>query len=38
MGVISEEILTHLPLAQVFDALSYYLDYQAEIHEYMEKN
>ena len=36
-----EEILTHLPhlsLAQVFDALSYYLDHQAEINEYMEKN
>jgi uncharacterized protein (DUF433 family) len=34
LGVMPEEILTHLPhltLAQVFDALSFYLDYQAEI-------
>jgi hypothetical protein len=36
-----EEILSHLPhltLAQVFDALSFYLDHQAEINEYIERN
>ncbi|MEH2292124.1 DUF433 domain-containing protein [Nostoc sp.] len=36
-----EEILNHLPhltLAQVFDALSFYLDHQAEINEYIERN
>ena len=36
-----EEILTHLPhltLAQVFDALSFYLDHQPEINEYIERN
>ncbi|MDD1454328.1 hypothetical protein MEN95_05145 [Dolichospermum sp. ST_sed7] len=36
-----EEILNHLPhltLAQVFDALSFYLDHQAEINDYIERN
>ena len=36
-----EEILNHFPhltLAQVFDALSFYLDNQAEINEYIGKN
>ena len=34
LGVLPEEIPSHLPhltLAQVFDALSYYSDHQAEI-------
>jgi uncharacterized protein (DUF433 family) len=38
LGVVPEEILNHLPhltLAQVFDALSFYLDNQAEINEYI---
>jgi uncharacterized protein (DUF433 family) len=41
LGVMPEEILSHLPhltLAQVFDALSFYLDHQAEINEYIEQN
>jgi uncharacterized protein (DUF433 family) len=41
LGVMPEEIPTHLPhltLAQVFDALSFYLDYQSEINEYIERN
>lgn len=41
LGVIPEEILNHLPhltLAQVFDALSFYLDNQAEISIYIERN
>ncbi|MGJ3253137.1 MAG: DUF433 domain-containing protein [Elainellaceae cyanobacterium] len=41
LGVMPEEILNHLPhltLAQVFDALSFYLDHQAEINEYIEQN
>ncbi len=41
IGVSPEEIpqrLPHLVLAQVFDALSYYLDHQAEINEYIERN
>jgi len=41
LGVMPEEILTHLPhltLAQVFDALSFYLDHQAEINELIERN
>jgi uncharacterized protein (DUF433 family) len=41
LGVMPEEILHHLPhltLAQVFDALSFYLDYQAEINDYIECN
>jgi uncharacterized protein (DUF433 family) len=41
LGVMPEEILNHLPhltLAQVFDALSFYLDNQAEINEYIQRN
>lgn len=41
LGIRPEEILMHLPhltLAQVFDALSFYLDNQAEINEYIERN
>ncbi|QHU99066.1 DUF433 domain-containing protein [Synechocystis sp. CACIAM 05] len=41
LGVMPEEIPAHLPhlnLAQVFDALSFYLDHQVEINEYIEKN
>ena len=41
LGLSPEEIphrLPHLNLAQVFDALSYYLDHQAEINEYIERN
>jgi uncharacterized protein (DUF433 family) len=41
LGIMPEEILGHLPhltLAQVFDALSFYLDNQAEINEYIERN
>jgi uncharacterized protein (DUF433 family) len=41
MGVAPEDIPTHLPhltLAQVFDALSYFADHQAEITAYIEKN
>ena len=41
LGIMPEEILNHLPhltLAQVFDALSFYLDHQEEINEYIEKN
>ena len=41
LGVMPEEILNHLPhltLAQVFDALSFYLDHQAEINKYIERN
>jgi uncharacterized protein (DUF433 family) len=30
--------LPHLSLAQVFDALSYYSDHQAEINAYIERN
>lgn len=40
-GIAPEEIPTHLPhlsLAQVFDALSYYSDHQAEINAYIERN
>ncbi len=40
-GVPPEEIPSHLPhltLAQVFDALSYYSDHQAEINTYIERN
>jgi len=38
MGIMPEEILNHLPhltLAQVFDALSFYLDHQIEINAYI---
>jgi len=41
MGYAPEEIPVHLPhltLAQVFDALSYYSDNQAEINAYIERN
>ncbi|MFW0859754.1 MAG: DUF433 domain-containing protein [Dehalococcoidia bacterium] len=41
LGIIPEEIPIHLPhltLAQVFDALSYYSDHQAEINAYIERN
>jgi uncharacterized protein (DUF433 family) len=41
LGVVPEEIATHLPhltTAQVFDALSYYSDNQAEIHAHIERN
>ncbi|MHC5772690.1 DUF433 domain-containing protein [Nostoc sp.] len=41
MGVAPEEIpqgLPHITLAQVFDALSYYLDHQNEINSYIERN
>lgn len=40
-GVAPEEIptgLPHLTLAQVFEALGYYSDNQAEINGYIEKN
>ena len=41
MGIPPEEIPEHLPhvaLAQVFDALSYYAEHQAEINHYIEIN
>lgn len=41
LGVAPEEIplrLPHLTMAQVFAALSYYSDHQAEIHQYIERN
>lgn len=41
MGNSPEEIvqgLPHLTLAQIFDALSYYSDNQAEINRYIENN
>ncbi|MDY6804811.1 MAG: DUF433 domain-containing protein [Cyanobacteriota bacterium] len=41
LGISPEEIpnrLPHLTLAQVFDALSYYSDYQREINSYIERN
>jgi len=41
LGVGPEEIPTHLPhltLAQVFDALSYYADHQAEIQAFLDRN
>jgi uncharacterized protein (DUF433 family) len=41
LGLAPEEIPQHLPhltLAQVFDALSYYSDHQAEINGYIERN
>ncbi len=41
LGVAPEEVPVHLPhlsLAQVFDALSYYADHQAEIQGYLERN
>lgn len=41
LGLAPEEIPHHLPhltVAQVFDALSYYSDHQAEINAYIERN
>lgn len=41
IGILPEEIPVHLPhitLAQVFDALSYYAEHQAEINHYIELN
>lgn len=41
LGIPPEEIpfrLPHLTMAQVFAALSYYSDHQAEIHDYIERN
>ncbi len=41
LGINPEEILIHLPhltLAQIFDALSYYADYQDEINQYIQQN
>ena len=41
MGIAPELIPNHLPhltTAQVFDALSYYSDHQAEINVYIERN
>lgn len=41
VGMAAEEIphqLTHLSLAQIFDALSYYSDHQAEINGFIERN
>jgi uncharacterized protein (DUF433 family) len=41
LGVAPEETPGHLPhltLAQVFDALSYYADHQAEIQQYIDRN
>lgn len=40
-GILPEEIPIHLPhlsLAQIFDALSYYSDNQAEINSHIERN
>lgn len=41
LGIAPDEIPTHLPhlsLAQVFDALSYFADHQAEIQRALERN
>ena len=41
LGLSPEDIqkaLPHLTLAQVFDALSYYLDNQEEIHSFIQRN
>ncbi|MGI8669526.1 MAG: DUF433 domain-containing protein [Aridibacter sp.] len=41
LGLSAEEIvrgLPHLTLAQVFEAMSYYYDNQAEIDKYIERN
>ncbi|MGG6270427.1 DUF433 domain-containing protein [Leptolyngbya sp. AN03gr2] len=41
LGIMPEEIPTHFPhlnLAQIFDALSFYLDHQEEINQYIERN
>ncbi|MEK7866420.1 MAG: DUF433 domain-containing protein [Planctomycetota bacterium] len=40
-GVSPEEIPTHLPhlsISQVFDALSYFSDHQAEVQDYIDRN
>jgi uncharacterized protein (DUF433 family) len=40
-GITPEEIPSHMPhlsLAQVFEALSYYSDHQAEINRHIERN
>lgn len=41
LGTSPEAILDHLPhltLAQIFDALSFYLDHQTEIDDHMARN
>lgn len=41
LGIAPEDIVLHLPylnLAQVFDALSFYMDNQPEINDYIERN
>jgi uncharacterized protein (DUF433 family) len=41
LGIEPEDVprrLTHLSLAQVFDALSYYSDHQEQINDYIERN
>jgi uncharacterized protein (DUF433 family) len=41
LGILPEEMPSHLPpvtLAQVFDALSYYSDHQAEIDQHIARN
>ena len=41
LGILPEEIpspLPHITLAQVFDALSYYSDHQAEIDKHIARN
>ena len=41
IGITPDEIpqhLSHLTLAQIFDALSYYSDHQEEINEYLLSN
>jgi uncharacterized protein (DUF433 family) len=41
LGILPEEIPQHLPhlnLAQIFDALSYYSDHQAEVNRHIELN
>jgi len=41
LGTGPEEICSHMPhltLAQIFDALSYYSDHQAEINAHIERN
>ncbi len=36
--LIQKEIYPHLALAQIYDALSYYYDYQKEIEKQIEEN
>jgi uncharacterized protein (DUF433 family) len=41
LGCHPEELTLHYPhlsLAQIFDALSYYMEHQNEIHEFIKKN